>query len=602
MKNPYHVYKNIAFVLAESFRLSPSKVILGFVNQAVSQLKGYILTVLLIGLIVDAIEAGNGISRAIFWLSMCMALVVVGQIFEIWYTRCFSPVSDEKFQCRLNELLDRKAAQIGAEAYEDSHFFDIMDLSLTQALSRIESVLQNIYTLAGRLLAGAAIGATIAVLDPVCLLFVGITVSLYFTVKNCSNKLRYQLSKDNVKENRVKSYVNQAFMDRRTALEIRMTGIAQVLKDLYQRSVGSSIRNLYKYCRKITALRTIQNGSVTFFSFFTSIFYLSVKAVFYQFPISNFVVLINANVQMSYKLMDIFLNLSGFADDSLYIENLIDFLHYETGVNEDCQGVPPASFSSDIRFCDVSYRYPNGGNMVLRNINFTISKGEKVALVGRNGSGKSTLLYLLMRLYDPAAGAIYMDGMDIRKYTLKDYRNMFVVLFQDFKLYAFSIRDNMQMVNADPLRESEVSEVLSLSGLHEKISDLPLGLDTQLTKEFDEDGVIFSGGEMQKFGIARAALKKGGIIVLDEPTSALDPVAKKYFFDTVLNQWKGKTMIYISHSMAASLYADRIIFLEGGTVAASGTHQELMETCPHYADMYQKQESCYKEGDSICAN
>lgn len=602
MKSPYNIWKNIGFVLEQSFRLSPSKVILGFVYQAVSQFKGYILTVLLVGLIVDSVESNADISQVIFLLCICMALVVIIQIFEIYYTRYFSPISDEKFQCKLNQLLDRKAAQIGAEAYEDSQFFDKMSLSLTQALPRIESVLQNTYTLVGRLLSGMAIGATIAVLDPICLLFVAITVVVYFIVKNRSNKLRYQLNKDNVKETRIKNYVNQSFMDRRTALEIRMTGIAQVLKDLYQRSVESIICNLNKYGGKICLLRTIQNGAVTFFSFFSSVIYLTIKVVFYQFPISNFVILVNANVQMSYKLMDIFSNLSSFVEDSLYIENLVDFLNYKTVVNEDCQGECPISFSKTIHFCDISYRYPNSNNMVLHNIDVTISKGEKVALVGRNGSGKSTLLYLLMRLYDPTTGTIYMDGTDIRKFTLKDYRDMFVVLFQDFKLYAFSVVDNMQMVNAVSLQENEISDALVLSGLYDKISDLPSRLDTQLTKEFDDNGLIFSGGEMQKFGIARAILKRGDIIVLDEPTSALDPVSEKYFFDTVFDQWANKTVIYISHSMATTKYADRIIFMEDGTVVASGTHQELMKKCPHYTDMYQKQENYYKGSELICAN
>ena len=129
MRFSYHAWKNVGFVIAQSFRLSPSKVILGFVYQAVSQLKSYILTVLLIGVIVDAIESGSGVSQAIILLSICMALVVIGQIFEIWYIRCFSPVSDDKFQCRLNQLLNRKAAQIGAEAYEDSRFFNIMNMT-----------------------------------------------------------------------------------------------------------------------------------------------------------------------------------------------------------------------------------------------------------------------------------------------------------------------------------------------------------------------------------------------------------------------------------------------------------------------------------------
>lgn len=143
MKSPHNIWKNIKFVLKQSFQLSPSKVILGFVYQAVSQFKGYILAVLLVGLIVDSVESNADISQVVFLLCICMALVVIIQIFEIYYTHYFAPISDEKFQCKLNQLLDRKAAQIGAEAYEDSQFFDKMTLSLTQALSRIESVLQN---------------------------------------------------------------------------------------------------------------------------------------------------------------------------------------------------------------------------------------------------------------------------------------------------------------------------------------------------------------------------------------------------------------------------------------------------------------------------
>ena len=235
----------------------------------------------------------------------------------------------------------------------------------------------------------------------------------------------------------------------------------------------------------------------------------------------------------------------------------------------------------------------------LKDVNLQINSGERLAVVGTNGAGKTTLIKLLLRLYIPTEGKILLNGRDINCFKYEEYAKVFSVVFQDFKLFAFSIDENICFKKA--YNGQKLKSALEESGLADKIDRLPLGKETPLFKVYDDAGIELSGGEGQKLGIARALYKDSPVIILDEPTSALDPVAEYEIYQRFGGLVKGKTSIYISHRLASVRFADNIIVLDKGVIVEKGAHDVLIENNGLYSTMYHMQADYYtdvKEGSS----
>jgi ATP-binding cassette subfamily B protein len=280
-------------------------------------------------------------------------------------------------------------------------------------------------------------------------------------------------------------------------------------------------------------------------------------------------------------------------ETALYVDKIRTFLDYETKiVSNEGRTVPHKP--SIIRFEDVSFAYTENGKRILNHVNLTIHPEEKIALVGYNGAGKTTLIKLLMRLYDPTEGRITLDGVDIRDYKVEEYRERIGTIFQDYRIYAATVEENVWMdVSPTDGNEERMSLALRHSGFEDKVAELENGLHTQLTREFDEAGVGLSGGESQKLATARVFYKESDLIILDEPSSALDPIAEYQLNRSMTKAAKDKSVIFISHRLSTTRHADRIFMLEKGAVIEEGTHEQLLEMDGKYARMWEVQASKY---------
>lgn len=247
-----------------------------------------------------------------------------------------------------------------------------------------------------------------------------------------------------------------------------------------------------------------------------------------------------------------------------------------------------------IEFRDVSFRYPNMESYALRHVSLKFRIGEKLAVVGMNGSGKTTFIKLLCRLYDPTEGVILLNGVDIRKYNYDEYMEIFSVVFQDFRLFAFSLGQNVA-AGADYDR-ARCEACLTEAGFGERLSKMPKGLETNLYREFDPSGVEISGGEAQKIAIARALYKNAPFIVLDEPTAALDPESEYEVYRKFNEISGGKTAIYISHRLASCRFCDEILVFDRGSIVQHGTHDSLLnQPAGKYAELWNAQAQYYTE-------
>ena len=248
----------------------------------------------------------------------------------------------------------------------------------------------------------------------------------------------------------------------------------------------------------------------------------------------------------------------------------------------------------EIEFCDVSFKYPGSDAYALRHISLKFRVGERLAVVGMNGSGKTTFIKLLCRLYDPTEGKILLNGIDIQKYNYEEYMSIFSVVFQDFKLFSFSLGQNVA-ANAD-YDKARLEYCLKRAGFGERLAQMPNGTDTCLYKDFSENGVEISGGEAQKIALARALYKDAPFIVLDEPTSSLDPVAEAEVYSKFNEIVGQKTAIYISHRLSSCQFCDEIIVFDHGLIIQRGSHNDLVaDVKGKYAELWRAQAQYYEK-------
>ena len=240
-----------------------------------------------------------------------------------------------------------------------------------------------------------------------------------------------------------------------------------------------------------------------------------------------------------------------------------------------------------IDFEHVSFKYPGSEAYVIRDLNLSFVIGEKMAIVGRNGSGKTTFIKLLCRLYDVTEGCIKLNGIDIRKYDYKEYCNLLAVVFQDFKIFSFSLGENVAA--SECVDKERAVDALCRAGLEERLQTLPEGLDTYVDKEIRESGVNFSGGEKQKIAIARAIYKDAAFVIMDEPTAALDPESECEVYAGFDKMVGNKTALYISHRLASCRFCEDILVFNEGKVVQRGSHEELVVQAGLYQELWNAQ-------------
>ncbi len=323
--------------------------------------------------------------------------------------------------------------------------------------------------------------------------------------------------------------------------------------------------------------------------------FIAVKAFFGAFGVGSIVQYAAVLSRLGEGLQDLMYILS---DNEVYCTHLQKLYEYLDLPNHMYQGSLTVEKRDDneyyVEFRDVSFRYPNTDTYALRHVNLKFKVGEKLAVVGMNGSGKTTFIKLMCRLYDPVEGEILLNGVNIQKYDYDEYMSIFSVVFQDFRLFSFSLGQNVAASAA--YDSNKVRECLKKAGFDARLQAMPNGIETCLYKDFDTDGVELSGGEAQKLALARALYRDAPFMILDEPTAALDPLSE-YEIYSKFNEIAGsKTAIYISHRLASCRFCDKIAVFHAGEVIQKGTHEELLaDRTGKYHELWNAQSQYYTE-------
>lgn len=280
------------------------------------------------------------------------------------------------------------------------------------------------------------------------------------------------------------------------------------------------------------------------------------------------------------------------------VDDFRSFIQLEEESAESAGNDVPTAKTYEFRFENVSFRYPKAEKYALKNLSLTLNAGERLAVVGLNGAGKSTFIKLLLRLYEPTEGTIYLNGVDIRTYNKDSYYKVFAPVFQDVNLFAFPLAENISMKRPEETDKEEAKQCLVQAGFKERLDELPKGVDTEVLKVIDDDGVDFSGGEKQKLALARALYKKAPVVVLDEPTAALDALAEHKLYQDFDKLIGGKTAVYISHRLSSTRFCDNVAMFSDGEMVEYGTHESLLEKEGAYAEMFHVQAQYYIEDET----
>lgn len=417
---------------------------------------------------------------------------------------------------------------------------------------------------------------------------VAVILNVYFN--NISENYNYQWQQETAPYRRRADYLHRLMYGFQYGKEVRVNGLERYLTDKYNVHSKEYLAKLKKVTIKFMNINhaTSLIGVVQL-----AIVYLSLaNAVLSKgITIASFTKYISAVNSLTESLMGLSNVIVELKNNFNYVQDLRDFLSLESEKEKE-NNLPVPCEDFTIEFRDVSFKYPNTDRYVLKNINVSISPNTQIAIVGLNGSGKTTFVKLMLRLYKPTSGAIYINGIDINSFDFKEYIDNFACAFQDFRMFSYSVKENIFL--CQPQDEEKLKNVVKQCGIYETICQLPRGFDTPIFKFLDDEGVEFSGGEGQKIIIARALYKQAKVVILDEPLAALDPIAEYDMYQTLSKMIKNRTCIFISHRLSLTQSSDLILVFNQGEIVETGTHAELINLKNGmYAEMYQKQAMFY---------
>ncbi len=591
-KKLHSMPSNIFFFIRLLFSVSPLLVIGEFIWGILLILPSRLVSVIGVKYIIDVVTEGERLERVFYAVGAISLVLVVSKLFAWLFREFFWNVEREKVHYRLNKKLYDKARQLDLESYDNPEFYNNFILTIESSSDNIQNLLGLIRNYVGNIISLVTISSILLSIDPVCLLIILFFIGVFLPLSKKIGALQMGRRVDNTKFHRRSDYFQRIFYLQDYCKEVRMNSISPLLMERYNDAADDVIKNQKKYWSKISALYFIQESGIQVFGFmFVLPLYLG-YCVMVKNSITpgDFVAAFNGaySIAVSINFLTVWA-VAVFSERGKMIEKYREFLSCDFKIR-DGERVAPKDEPKEIRIENLSFTYPGNDEPTLSNINLTVKPYEKIALVGYNGAGKTTLTNLLLRLYDATEGSILIDGEDIRNNTLDSHRDRFAAVFQDFQLFACSVGENVALgKNAD---ESKVLEALRHSGFSKKLSK---GIDTELLREFDDDGVMLSGGESQKIAIARAFYKDCPYVILDEPSANLDPVAEYNLNRAMMDAAAHKTVIFISHRLSTTVNADRIYVMEKGRIIESGSHEELMRLGGTYAYMFNLQAEKYKD-------
>lgn len=523
-----------------------------------------------------------------------IAAEVIDSVVENWAEYRFVKVAGT-----VQRDLIKKAADIDLVCYDNKAYYDDFVLAAQQSEEMMFQAILSTAEILAETISVFSVGIIVMTINPVVALFpvLGFLVNIVTRFRIAQLEYDYEMERQRLM--RKADYSKRVFYQPEYAKEIKLSAIRVPLRYQFNEAIQETMDEAGRVGRKIAILSLINWITVfTVLAYFCPPLYLGYLALVKKSIALGDVAALNNSQDTIGNVLDGFnYSVIRFQKVGQFVERFRRFLDYEIQIEnrKGTKKMPPKPALLEVK--DMSFRYEGAKKDTLKHINMKIYPGEKVAFVGENGAGKTTFVKLLMHLYDVTDGSICYGGEDIREYNVQEYREKIGAVFQDYQLYGATLAENVMMDFVQENDEKKVKDALELAGFGKKLKRLEHGINTNMTKEFEKDGVMLSGGETQKVAVARmfAKAKKLSLAILDEPSSALDPLAEYQLNTNMMEQTKEASVIFISHRLSTTKEADRIYMFEHGCIIEEGTHEELMALGGEYAYMFEKQAHYYQD-------
>lgn len=592
-------FKNVLadnwFLFKLCFKAAPVCVLLLIVEYVRNEAVIFLEFTFGLNYVLECAEFGRPFREAAVFLLCLLGFVVLGLLFNAYLYQKVQMKSVPKMKQALKEMMYQKAREIDLACYDDPQFYNDYVLSVSEAenqVDRIFGVLQGLFTgVTSILLSGAFFAGN----DPVSFLFVAVSFAASLWAGKALNRLNFKIRNGKNPYERKLGYVNRVFYLNDYAKEVRLN---TEVSDLLLRDFDATNDAVLSIDRQYAGKRFFGQFAKDYLcnDFLIDVVYMVYlvysAAVLHRISYSNVAVMRGAANRMKNRMRQFSGVYPQMQEISLYVEKMQNFLRIKPEIiSTENRALPEKP--AEIELKNVSFGYNEKDGYILKNISMKIEPYSKIAIVGYNGAGKTTLIKLIMRLYDPNEGEILLDGVNIREYNVEEYRRKIGTVFQDFKIFAATVKENVLLDFAETGSDEAVRTAIEKSGFSERLGTLSGGLSTNLTTEFEDDGVNLSGGEGQKLAVARVFYKDANLIILDEPSSALDPIAEYHLNHSMLSAAEHKSVVFISHRLSTTRIADRIYMLENGSIIEEGSHAALLKKSGKYAHMWSVQAGQY---------
>ena len=603
-ENPLHRefgrLSNARYVLGKCRRYSPSAIPLALIGILCSSVTSYYLG-FFTKLVIDLLQRGGGqdlpaLMRIVVPGALVGALLQLGNVLsgsKTWY---------RYIHVRMRVIEERVARvlRIPYEALENPDMLDLHERACQATgdnSSGFEGMMHLMQTLAVNLTTVAVTLVAVLALD----LRLVLALAALALIEYAYHTYCIRTDKKRVWDVLSPTWRQLHYMERVTqdfdyAKDIRLFSLSDFLLGKQQRVYEKRWKTLDFHQNLWLSHGVVVTAAV--FVSKAAIYAVMFHAVLQKgMTVGDFTLCMALAMAFSGSLIEFLRRFGDFSRTSLEVDDLRSFLELDM-LPDTGTGKPPAADGYRIEFRGVSYRYHGAEKWALRDLNLTIEPGERLAVVGLNGAGKTTMIKLLLRLYDPTEGSILLNGVDIRTYSREEYYRLFSPVFQNVEVLAFPLFEMISMKPGDETDMARAAACADEAGLGERVKSLPKGLETELLKVVDDDGVDLSGGEKQKLALARALYKDAPIVVLDEPTSALDAIAEQRLYESFDSMIGRKSAVYISHRLASTRFCDHVAMFRDGRMIEYGTHDQLMNMHGEYARMFDMQAQYYQKEEA----
>lgn len=598
-KPKYNMFQNSWYMIKLAWHAKEKKVLFLCLSLVIIQVLINVINLFISPLVISGIENHVEIFRLLMSLLIFVSsLIILNALKE--YVDCNTLYGRVTVRTEIIKLINRKAATTSYPNLFDKKFLELLDnsgnfcSSNDEATEAIWDTLTNLFTV---IICFIIYLFLLTFVHPLFVIFIIISSLITYFVGNYVNEYGYRHKEEQGVIVQKLNYLNKFSTNVQFAKEVKIFGLRSWILDLYDKSV-KAFTLFHKKAESVYIIASLVDLIMSFLRNAIAYYFLIRQVVYNNLSISEFILYFSVVTEFSTWINSILGGFNRLNKQSLDINIIRECLEYKEvfAINEG-KRLKASDFDQfSITLENVSFKYPNSDNYILKDINLTLNNSEKLAVVGLNGAGKTTLIKLMCGFLNPSEGRVLLNGVDIKEYNRTDYYTLFSAVFQDFIVLPGSIATNIAQTDEN-IDYKKIEDTLIKADLMDKVKSLKEGYNTLLNRSVYENAILLSGGETQKLMLARALYKDAPFVVLDEPTSALDPIAEAEMYQKYNELTTHKSSIYISHRLASTRFCDRIIVIQDCKIVEEGTHEYLIENGTIYKDLFNIQSKYYKEGE-----